>query len=295
MVIRSLELSEFCVNLHKNSLRMSPKIKDLVSTKKVRHLKRVVILGAGDIPSGTTVKTYVPRGDSGKDIVKFRKGLYQVRVIGQTDDSHTVKDSVQERDVVYVLELADKMQRSLRDIRNESRRESRTNGGGGGGGGTPPTRIFHRLVDEDKMSDCILHIKDSYFHAEKECDICEKNCTIYDFFMLVHYYFCYIGIMSEDISQLAFCTYLNKRVFGGNDIVNVRSFNNYTQKDKYKSFAKLLSENKDIRFDNRPQLPRPNTESFLLAPFQEIGWKFQHSSYFKELKAEQERVQNFVL
>lgn len=277
---------------------MSPKIKNNGSAKaikRVRLLKSVMILGPGDTPSGTTVKTYVPRVYSGKDIVKFRKGLCQVRVIGRTDDSQTIKDSVQERDVVYVLELADKMQRSLRDIRNESRKESRTNGGGGGGGGTPPTRIFHRLVDEDKMSDCILHIKDSYFHAEKECDICEKNCTIYDFFMLVHYYFCYIGIMSEDISQLAFCTYLNKRVFGGNDIVNVRSFNNYTQKDKYKSFAKLLSDNKDIRFDNRPQQPRPNTESFLLAPFQEIGWKFQHSSYFKELKAEQERVQNFVL
>ena len=277
---------------------MSPKIKDIVSgkrIKRVRLLKSLMILGPGDAPSGTTAKTSETRVYSRKDIEKLKKGLYQVRVVERSGGSHTIEDSVQERDVVYVLELADKMQRSLRDIRNESRKESRTNGGGGGGGGTPPIRVFHRLVDEDKMSDCILHIKDGYFHAEKECEICEKKCTIYDFFMLAHFYFCYIGIMDNDVSQSAFCSYLNKRVFGGNDIVNVRNFNIYTKKDSYKNFANLLSENKDIKFDNRPQLPRPQTENFLLAPFQELGWKFQHSPYFKELKREKERVQSFVL
>lgn len=82
---------------------MSPKIKDLVSAKRVRYLKRVMILGPGDTPSGSTVKTYVPRVYSGKDIVKSRKGFYQVRVIGRPDGSHTIEDSVQEHDVVYVL------------------------------------------------------------------------------------------------------------------------------------------------------------------------------------------------
>lgn len=278
---------------------MSPKVKNNGSTKavkKVRLLKSVVILGSDDAPSGTTSKTVVSRVYSCKDIIRFKKRRY-LRVIGKADDSQTIKDSVQERDVVYVLELADKMQRSLRDIRNESRKESRNNGGGGGGGGggNSPSRIFHRLVDEDKMSDCILHIKDGFFHSEKESKICEQKCNVYDFFMLVHFYFCYIGIMDHDISQLAFCSYLNKKVFGDNDIVNVRSFNNYTQKDCYKNFANLLSDNKDIRFDSRPKLPRPQTENFLLAPFQEIGWKFQHSSYFKELKMEQKKVQGFVL
>lgn len=80
-----------------------------------------MILGPGDTPSGTTAKTSETRAYSRKDIEKLKKGLYQVRVVERSGGGHTIEDSVQERDVVYVLELADKMQRSLRDIRNESR------------------------------------------------------------------------------------------------------------------------------------------------------------------------------
>jgi hypothetical protein len=227
--------------------------------------------------------------------------LYNVRVIGRLDETYVnlvrakdVQDSVKERDVVYVLEMTDKIRRTLKDIRNDSRKESRHNGGGGGGG-TPPSGIFHRLVDENKMSDCILHIKDSFFHDEKECEICKKKCNLYDFFILVHFYFNYIGILEENTSQLAFCTYLNKKVFGGNDTVNVRSYNNYTKMDVYKNFARLLSTKKDIRFDSRPQLSQSKPENFLLAPFQKIGWKFQHSTYFDELRREKNKVQGFVL
>lgn len=280
---------------------MGQKNKKHVSAEKLKRVLRFKnafwLNSPGDTPSGSTERS-ATRVYSRKAIEKIKSRSYQIRVVKmleRSDGSHTIVDSVRERDVVYVLELADKMQRSLRDIRDESRRESRTYGGGGGGGEPPIERIFHRLVDEDKMADCILRIKEGFFHAEKECVICDKNCTVYDFFMLAYFYFCYIGIMDKHINQSAYCRYLNKKVFGGVDTVNVRNFNNYTKMDAYVNFDGLLSDNKNIRFDSRPQLPQPKTEHFLLAPFQELGWKFQHSPYFTELKREQKRVQDFVL
>ena len=263
------------------------------TVKKVKRLKNGFKRRQGNTPSGTIPKTVTRCFVSSKEMEELRKRQCQVRVIGLFR-GQKVKDVVKERDVIYVLEMTDKLRRALKDIHNDSRKESRT-GGGGGGGGNPPSRIFHRLVDENKMSDCILHIKESFFHDEKECNICKKKCNLYDFFMLVNFYFIYIGILEKDTSQLAFCKYLNKKVFGGNDIVNVRSFNNYTKMEAYKNFAKLLSDKKDIRFDSRPQMSQAKPENFLLAPFQEIGWKFQHSDYFDELRREKNKVQEFVL
>ena len=211
-------------------------------------------------------------------------------MINRADGVQNVQDSVKEEDVIYVIEHLEKAHKTLRDIRDGSRKESkRIISVGGGGGGTPPNNdIFHRLVDEGKMASCILKIVDQLFHGEKECEICEIKFNVYEFF------FDYIHIL-ENRAQLAFCNYLKKKVFGGKDKVGVRNYNNYANSDVYTNFDKILRENKSIKFDKRPELPRPNTENRLLAPFQEIGWKFRHSEYFGELRKEREKVQTFEL
>ena len=243
--------------------------------------------------SGTDQKV---RGSSPKNRGRFRKKQLPKRVIRQVYGIQTVQDSVKEKDVDYVMEKLEKAYRILKDIRDECRKElKRTSGGGGGGGGTPPNNgIFHRLVDEGKMASCILKIVDQLFHGEKECEICEIKFNVYEFFLLTQYYFDYIHIL-ENRAQLAFCNYLKKKVFGGKDKVGVRNYNNYANSDVYTNFDKILRENKSIKFDKRPELPRPNTENRLLAPFQEIGWKFRHSEYFGELRKEREKVQTFDL
>ena len=271
---------------------MSPKLKKDYA-KATKKMKRLVINYLQD-GVNTTPKTIVTFQDSANRRTKIKRGLYQVRVIGRTKESEVVKDIVKEGDVVYVMDLMDKVQMTMKDIRNEARKESRANGGGGGGGSTPGTRIFNRLVDEDKLADCIIQIVNKLFHGEKECEICKIGFNVYEFFLLTHYYFDYIKIL-EKKTQLAFCEYLNNKVFAGKNKVGVRNFNNYVKKDVYTNFEELLKNNKNIKFDSRPELPRPKTENRLLAPFQEIGWKFQHSDYFDKLRRQKEIVASFKI
>lgn len=263
------------INVNEMNKRMWNDYKRLVSTSSGTPQKVVVIS---------------PKG------VRLKKSVYRARMINRADGVQNVQDSVKEEDVIYVIEHLEKAHKTLRDIRDESRKESkRIISVGGGGGGTPPNNdIFHRLVDEGKMASCILKIVDQLFHGEKECEICEIKFNVYEFFLLTQYYFDYIHIL-ENRAQLAFCNYLKKKVFGGKDKVGVRNYNNYANSDVYTNFDKILRENKSIKFDKRPELPRPNTENRLLAPFQEIGWKFRHSEYFGELRKEREKVQTFEL
>ena len=212
-----------------------------------------------------------------------------------------VEDSIKEKDVAEVNEYLAKVQQKVKDMLLETRKDGRngrngnggSGGGGGGGGETPPeSGIFNRLIDEDKLADSILNIVNKEFHGKEECEICEIKLNIYDFFLLTHYYFKYIHIL-ERTSQLAYCDYLNNKVFAGMHKVVTKSFNLYSKKGKYTNFVKLLEEKKDITFNSRPKLPRPKEENFLLAPFQEIGWKFQHSDYFGELRRQQKIVESF--
>lgn len=218
-------------------------------------------------------------------------------------ESQDVQDIVRERDVAKVMENFEKAHLQLKDLLIESRIDARTGGGGGGdgggddggGGGKPPhNSIFNRLVDEDELADCILNIVDKFFHGAKECKICEVNFNLYDFFLLTQYYFNYIKIL-EKKSNLAFCDYLKQKVFAGLDKIGIRNYNIYAKKEKYTNFAELLNNKIDIRFVNRPELPRPKTDNFLLAPFQEIGWYFQHSDYFDKLRKEKDKAKSLII
>ena len=271
-----------------NSQRARRKVKIILNGLKLNPVMEKAI-------SRNTTRVAVYGSSHDGELINFPNGGYRVKVISVPSGSQTIKD-VSEGEVVYALEMTERIQRTLRDIRAESRKNS-SHGGGGGGGNTPTSRIFHRLVDEDKLADCIILIVRHFFQGEKECKICDVEFNLYNFFLLVQFYFKYIRILVND-KQLPFCKYLKKKVFGGKDKVNVRNFNIYSNKDAYTNFAKLLADdtnNEKYRFDSRPTLPREKTENYLLAPFQEIGWKFQHSLYFAELRQEIENVNKFIV
>lgn len=223
---------------------------------------------------------------------------YKVRI-----ESQDVQDIVREKDLAKLKENLDEACLQLNDMIIESRNDAKTGGGGGGdgggddggGGGKPPhSSLFYRLVDEAELADCILNIVDKLFHGAKKCNICKVDLNLYDFFLLTHYYFNYIKILERN-SNSAFCDYLNQKVFAGIPKIGTRNFNIYAQKEKYTNFAELLKDKQDIRFVNRPELPRPKTEHFLLAPFQEIGWNFQHSGYYDKLRVERDKAKTIII
>ena len=271
-----------------NAPRGNRKMRNLVSSMTFNPVMYKPLPG-----TASKVAAYTPSPNG--VVVKLPDGSYQVKVIGMPSGRQTIQD-ISESEIVVALEMSQIVQNTLRDIRAEGRKKIIFSGGGGGGG-TYTSRIFHRLVDEHKLGDCIILVMRHFFQGEKECKICNVELNLYDFFLLVQFYFKYIHILEND-KQLPFCDFLKTWVFAGNDNVNVRNFNIYANKDAYINFARLLTTDKileSISFDRRPTLPREKMENYLLAPFQEIGWKFQHSDYFAELREEIKKVNQFVV
>ena len=236
----------------------------------------------------------LPQEVTRQEIEKWLGRSYRIKkVIKRPKDGDGVRDDVKEGDVVYVMELVRKVNRTLKDMRVDSRRQTRRGNSGGGGGGTPQNSgIFYRIVDEDKLADEIIATIDKYFHDKEKCEICKVELNLYEFCLLMHEYFNYIKILRKD-SQLSYCNYLKNKVFGGKDKVNVRNFNYYVNNDAFTNFKDVIKTANDVSFDFRPELPRPKTENYLLAPFQEIGWNFQKSDYYKELRREVNQANKF--
>ena len=229
---------------------------------------------------------------SRKEIEEIPKDRFQVRIIRKVGNSRISNNSREQRDA-YVIELLEKAHHAMRQSRDDSRKEARNNGGGGGDN-PPQSSIFHRLIDKDLMSDCILEITGKIFHGEKECQICQKTFNKYEFYLLMQYYFDYIHILKNK-NRLPFCQYLNDKVFAGKETGFVRSFNNYAKKDVFVRFKKFLEVNKNIRFDNVQETRPASAEEILLAPFQKIGWHFHFSNYFDTLRIQQKEVESFIL
>ena len=263
-----------------------PKTKKLI---RIQHWAPFPINAAGT----ETLFATLPQGVIRLDIKKLLRRNYRIiKVIKRAKDVDGVRDSVKEEDVVYVIELAEKAQRTLKHIRQESRRQFRRENSGGGGGNPQNSGIFYRIVDEDKLADEIIATIDRYFHGQEKCEICKVELNLYEFCLLMHDYFNYIKILRKE-SQLPYCNYLKNKVFGGKDKVNVRNFNHYVNNDAFKNFKNVIKTTNDVSFDFRPELPRQKTENYLFAPFQEIGWNFQKSDYYKELRREINQANKF--
>lgn len=244
------------------------------------------------------VRVYLTR----EEMALIPRSRYGVKIIGKVPNVEIVRGDVREEEVVFTIDLWRKMGRSLKNIRAESRKKSKKKAGGdnGDGNGTPPKRsIFNCVVDEKQMADIIIEVIEKYFHDNNICEVCKVKLKLYEFCLLIHFYFSYIQIL-ENESQLSFCTYLKNKVFGGMEKVAVRNLNHYAKKDSYIKLKNLLEDNRKnkrepIRFCPRPELSAQNVDHFLLPPFQEIGWYFQKSPYYNDLRREIEKVQRISI
>ena len=178
-----------------NAPRGNRKMRNLVSSMTFNPVMYKPLPG-----TASKVAAYTPSPNG--VVVKLPDGSYQVKVIGMPSGRQTIQD-ISESEIVVALEMSQIVQNTLRDIRAEGRKKIIFSGGGGGGGGTYTSRIFHRLVDEHKLGDCIILVMRHFFQGEKECKICNVEINLYDFFLLVQFYFKYIHILSPLVRKKA--------------------------------------------------------------------------------------------
>jgi hypothetical protein len=167
----------------------------------------------------------------------------------------------------------------------------------GGEGGSSHNNIFVPPIREDKMAECILGVMDGFFHGEDKCTICYSSYSYKDFCVLMHIYFKYIGILKNE-NRLPYSTFLKEKVFGKKSLFSERTYNTYATKDVFLSLSNELKNMKDklnveIDFTKHPQLPPKPNENIYKPAFQEIGWAFQQSDYFVELRELRKNLQTF--
>ena len=226
------------------------------------------------------------------EIANIPGDRYAVKVLASSKGSHNVVFGTgKEEDIVVAISLTKKLESQLKSFRRGYRIQVRNSVGGDNA--PSPSNIFNEPVNEDKLADCILGIIDGFFHGEEKCTICNKPYTLMDFCVLVHIFFKYIHILKKD-SRLSFGTYLQEKVFAGKSQFGVRTYNNYADKDVYKNFAKKIMD-AEVSFQGHPVIPAVADANFLRLAFQEIGWAFQHSAYFGELRKLKETMQTFIL
>ena len=235
---------------------------------------------------------YVIRAVTHSEIKDIPRDRYFVAVLDSQEGTHRVTSGGDlDRKTFVLIGRADQLTKDLKSLRFDVREYLR--GIGGGGGGLTPSNIFYAPIDEDKLSDCIVNIMDSFSHGGESCFICNKKYSRIEFCVLVHLFFKYIHILKNN-SRLSFCTYLKSKVFAGNPGFSERTFNTYADKDVFKNFEERIKDVK-VNFKNHPVPSSVADANFLILAFQEIGYVFQHSPYFDELRELKKALQTFIL
>ena len=156
----------------------------------------------------------------------------------------------------------------------------------------PNSDIFYPPIDENEMADCIYKIIGKYFQGNDTGNVCENEYNLAQFCLLIHYFFRRINLLQND-SRQPFCNYLRVKVFAGEEKFTVKTFNNYANRDEFLNAEPILTNPNQFKtsFMLRPQLKgEPIKEAF-----QEIGWAFQHSEYFEELKKQKKNMNQFEI
>lgn len=196
-----------------------------------------------------------------------------------------------EESVIVAIGITKELQKTLIKIRRNYRAEVRQ--GGGGGGGSQISNLFKEPIKESRMADCILNIMETFFHGDETCSIYNTKYNRMEFCVLLHLYFKYIHILKND-SRLSYSTFLQKKVYVKKSEFGERTYNTYANKDVFQKFEKEL-ENIQVNFNLHPKYPPESNENILKPAFQEIGWAFHHSPYFKELRDLRKALETFDL
>ena len=229
------------------------------------------------------------------------KNRYNVRVIKVIMPYLETGEAQGEEELMVAITDSEHLTKQLKKIRYKYRTLMRNRNGGGGGNGEPPSNPFHEPIDQGKMADCIIQVMDDIFHGADKCTICEKDYSRMEFCVLMHIFFKKANFLKKT-TRLQFSTFIQNKVLAGKSGF-VRTYNTYADKDIYKFFEEEL-EIEEIDFKSHP-MPIPHEKKFsdyhlrttqeLSLAFQEIGWHFQKSPYFKELKENRKTMNNLVL
>lgn len=112
----------------------------------------------------------------------------------------------------------------------------------------------------------------------------DKKFTVTDFCLLVFIAFERMHIL-KSFYRKPFCLFLQERAFMSN-IPNVKSFNNYANKNEYQELEKYLSIS----------IADPSEDTILLCQaFQKIKQAFQNSDYFHQLRVLRDNMKKFEL
>lgn len=149
--------------------------------------------------------------------------------------------------------------------------------------------IFLPPIEENKMADCILKIKNDFFGCKKTCTLADKTWNVTDFCLLMFLSFGRMQILRNP-SRKPFCLFLQEKVFMGDDLLKVKNFNNYANHANYQTLAKELPR---LPFDLSIRPSTNNNSSFLAC--HEIGRAFHKSEYFRSLRTLKKNIDEFVL
>lgn len=165
-----------------------------------------------------------------------------------------------------------------------------------GGGSPSESTLFYEPIDEGRLSDCFMKIIVDYFGEDDRCKLYGHDFKLHEFCLFVHYYFRRIGIMKTNARQ-PFSEYVRKSVLKDGAAFTDKTFNNVAKlyEDEEKEFTdKKMHE---INFDFRPSKDAKSNKPLqqLLYAFQDIGYNFHNSDYFKNLRETRKRLNEFYL
>lgn len=264
----------------------------LMKTKGFSNLKYRRSLQGMVTTMPTPRNPYVFAVTTRRELANIPGDRYVVRVVCSLDASHSVSDgSDLEKQVLVLIAQNNKHNRDLDSLRLDLRQYLR--GGGGGGGEPPSSGIFHEPVDENRLSDCIVGVMDAFFHGGDTCTIFDRKYSRIEFCVLVHIFFKYIRIL-KNTNRKPFSSYLQQKVFAGMSGFTDRTYNTYADKDVFVNFDDKLKHSR-VDFQRHADPSAVSGADFLFPAFQEIGWAFQHSKYFGELREIKKTIQSFDL
>ena len=222
--------------------------------------------------------------------LRYYRNAIQRRFHGRNNKSSASTNGTQE--YTAVIALLQKVQHHVETIYYDNRELSRNKADG------PPSEsaLFYDPIDEGRLSDCFMKIIADYFGVGDKCKLYGHDFKLHEFCLFVHYYFRRIGIMKTNARQ-PFSEYVRNSVLKDEAAFTDKTFNNFAKlyEDKEKEFTdKKMHE---INFAFRPSKDAKSDKPLqqLLYAFQDIGYNFHNSDYFKYLREARKRMNEFYL
>ena len=152
----------------------------------------------------------------------------------------------------------------------------------------PENEMFLPTIDDNKMSDCIMHVVIHFFGNNDKIKLHGHEYKLSEFCVLIHYYFLRINVLNKKGRQ-PFCKYLEDKVFCNKLKFTAKTFNNYAAEHKHEN----LTDTKALPINF--SFPPNEKEQLFHRAFHEVGWNFHNSPYFAELREMKKNAEKFLI